>query len=330
MIKNNNFFIKKIDSVVFLGYENIHEEFKKINKSLNIKSFIISAKKKFKTDRKVYYYPKQKIDNSFKKLIFKICNPNNTLFVSYTSRWIFNKANIDNIFAGNIINFHNSRLPTEAGGGGYSWRIMKNDRIFNLLAHVIDEKIDTGPIISEKTSIFPSFCKVPEDFDSHESKYLKEFYKEILVALKNKKKFILKHQQKSLRRYNPRINSNINGWIDWDMSSHDLVNFIDSFGNPYIGASTYIKKKQRVFIKEVHLHGAELPNHPFMSGIIYRKQNNWIVVSTKDSNSLIIEKVLDNKGKNIIEKLKEGDRFYTTPDKKFISRSMRIKYVLKN
>ena len=150
------------------------------------------------------------------------------------------------------------------------------------------------------------------------------------MALKNKKKFILKHQQKSLRRYNPRIDTNINGWIDWDMSSHDLVNFIDSFGNPYIGASTYIKKKQRVFIKEVHLHGAELPNHPFMSGIIYRKQNNWIVVSTKDSNSLIIEKVLDNKGKNIIEKLKEGDRFYTTPDKKFVSRSMRIKYVLKN
>ena len=67
-----------------------------------------------------------------------------------------------------------------------------------------------------------------------------------------------------------------------------------------------------------------------MSGIIFRKEKNWIVVSTKDENSLIIEKVLNKKGVNIINELKEGDRFYTTPDKKFISRSMRVKYLLKN
>ena len=67
-----------------------------------------------------------------------------------------------------------------------------------------------------------------------------------------------------------------------------------------------------------------------MSGIIYRKTKKWIVVATSDKNSLIIEKVLDKRGKNIIDELKIGDRFYTTPNKKFVSRSLRIKYVLKN
>ena len=330
MIKNNLFFIKKIDRVVFLGYEKVHDEFIKINKSINIKSCIISAKKRFKTNHEIYYFQKQKINNDFKKLIYKICDPKKTLFISYSSRWIFKKDDIKNLFEENIINFHNSRLPLDAGGGGYTWRIMKNDRIFNLLAHVIDEKIDTGPIIREKHDIFPSVCKIPKDFDDHEHKHLIKFYKEILTDLKKGKKFSLKFQQRSLRRYNPRINSEINGWIDWDTNSYDLINFINSFDDPYSGASTYINKKQRIFIKKAHLHGAELPNHPFMSGIIFRKEKNWIVVSTKDENSLIIEKVLNKKGVNIINELKEGDRFYTTPDKKFISRSMRIKYLLKN
>ena len=78
---------------------------------------------------KFIIFRKQKINNDFKKLINKICDPKKTLFISYSSRWIFNKDDIKNIFTGNIINFHNSRLPLDAGGGGYTWRIMKNDRI---------------------------------------------------------------------------------------------------------------------------------------------------------------------------------------------------------
>ena len=38
---------------------------------------------------------------------------------------------------------------------------------------------------------------------------------------------------------------------------------------------------------------------------------NWIVVSTKSKHMLLIEEVLDSKGKNIINNLKVGDRFYT-------------------
>ena len=92
MIINNRFFIKKIDRVVFLGYEKVHDEFIKINKSINLKSSIISAKKRFKTNHEIYYFRKQKINNDFKKLINKICDPKKTLFISYSSRWIFNKS----------------------------------------------------------------------------------------------------------------------------------------------------------------------------------------------------------------------------------------------
>ena len=52
-----------------------------------------------------------------------------------------------------------------------------------------------------------------------------------------------------------------------------------------------------------------------MSGLIFRSEKDWIAVSTPDQNSIIIEKVFDKKGVNILNKLKEGDRFYTTPEK---------------
>lgn len=329
MIKNNKFYLKKINTIVFLGYEEIHEKLTKINESLKIKSIIFSSKKKIKSSCEIKYYRQQKLDKKFEKLILDNCIPDSTLFISLSARWLFNKKIINDLFKNNLINFHNARLPIDAGGGGYSWRIMRNDRVCNLLAHVVDENIDTGPIIFEQSSVFPSICKTPQDFENHESLKFLSFYKKIISDLMIGKKFQLLHQQKTLRRYNPRINSNINGWINWDMNSYDLVNFINAFDDPYMGASTYINKKQRVFIKKVQIHGSELPNHPFMSGLIFRNEKNWLAVSTPDQNSIIVEKVFDKNGNNILNKLKEGDRFYTTPEKKFISRSVRIKYKIK-
>ena len=59
------------------------------------------------------------------------------------------------------------------------------------------------------------------------------------------------------------------------------------------------------------MHGGEVPNHPFMSGIITRHDKKWLVVSTKNRHSLLIEKVINADGKNVIDNLKVGDRFHT-------------------
>ncbi|MDA8533308.1 hypothetical protein N9K34_03865 [Candidatus Pelagibacter bacterium] len=326
MIKNNKFYLNNLETIVFLGYKPIHENLIKINKKLKIKSVVITAKKKVISNNDIRYYNKSKPDKSFEKLIISNCDPKNTLFISLSSRWLFKKDLIDNLFKKNIINFHNARLPMDAGGGGYSWRIMRNDRICHFLAHVIDTQIDTGPIVAEQSLVFPSECRTPLDFENYENQNFLNFYENIIKKLKSQKSFSLSNQQKSLRRYNPRINTKVNGWINWDTSSYDLVNFINAFDEPYMGASTFIKNKQRVYIKKVQLHGGEVQNHPFMSGLIFRHEKKWIVVSSPDQNSIIVEKVLDKNGKNIIHDLKEGDRFYTTPEQKFLSRSKRVRY----
>ena len=49
-----------------------------------------------------------------------------------------------------------------------------------------------------------------------------------------------------------------------------------------------------------------------MKGLIVRNDNDWIVVAIDEKNYLIVEEVLDTKGRNIINKIKPGDRFFTS------------------
>ena len=143
-------------------------------------------------------------------------------------------------------------------------------------------------------------------------------YEIFIDCVVKKKSFNLISQPKYLGNYYPRLNSEINGWIDWNNDSVMVERFINAFEDPYPGAKTYINNK-RVIIKQAQLHSGELPNHPYMAGLIIRKSEDWIVVALNDQNNLIIEKVMDKKNKNIISKLKQGDRFYTPL--KFIEKS---------
>jgi len=105
----------------------------------------------------------------------------------------------------------------------------------------------------------------------------------------------------------------LNGYIDWNLNSYDLYNFINAFDDPHQGASTFINRTKigRLFLKSVHLHGGDTSNHPFMTGIVSRHDKKWITVSTTGKHMLLIEKVLNEKNKNIIDEIKEGDRFFT-------------------
>ena len=72
---------------------------------------------------------------------------------SIGSAWIF-KKNIIDIFKSRIYNIHGANLPSDRGGGGFSWQILKNNKNGFSCLHKINEKIDYGNII--KTSKFSS------------------------------------------------------------------------------------------------------------------------------------------------------------------------------
>ena len=325
MIKNNKFYFNELRNVVILGNLESLEVIKKINDSLKLNTFLITSPSFKNNSKNIKIKIFKKLNNSFLNYIKSNFNIEKTLFVSFGPRWIFKKNIINKLFKKNLVNFHSSRLPIDAGGGGFSWRIMKNDRLGNCLVHLVDECIDTGPILKNKEFIFSNDFKTPMDFEKQNTKYFHAFYKSFIMDLKLKKKIQIKYQSQNLRRYNPRLDTKINGWIDWFNSSNEIFNFINAFDEPYPGASTFVGKN-KVRLKQVHLHGGEINGHSFSTGIIIRKNKDWIIVSTTDNNCLIIEKVLNSMNQNIIKTLREGDRFFTPVSQLVSSRSKRVFY----
>tara|TARA_Y100000816_G_C26102822_1_gene584994 strand:- start:200 stop:1213 length:1014 start_codon:yes stop_codon:yes gene_type:complete len=314
MIKKNQFFIENLKNVVFLGQSDYFLDYIKINNSLKLKTIIITSSNQSKfIDKKIKFKVFDKLDQKFEKFILRNIKIENTIFISLGARYIFKKNMIENFFLNNLINFHGTRLPLDAGGGGFSWKIMREDRIDNQLVHLIDEGIDTGPIIDNQSSLYPKNCQIPKDFENYRCKKFVEFYSKVLKKINNGTFFNLKYQVNYLGRYNPRLNTETDGLINWDLESYDLYNFINAFDDPYKGASTFLDngKFGKLYLKKIHLHGGDSSNHPYMSGIVSRHDKDWIVVSTKSKHMLLIEKVLNKNGENIIKKIKVGDRFYT-------------------
>ena len=326
MFKNNKFYIEKLQHIVFLGESKILDQLENINLKYNLSSHVVTSQdqaKSIKKNKKIIIT--KKIDNNFKKKITSLVDIRNTLFISLGARWIFKKQDIFDFFKNNIVNFHSTRLPFDKGGANISWKIINGDKIDNQLVHVVDDTIDGGAILLNKKSIIPNNCKTPHDYMEYHNKQFLYLYEEFIKRLNKEDKFLLYRQPDYIGNYNPRLNSEISSWIDWSMSSSHLTRFIDAFDEPYTGAKTFINDKQ-VYLKNVHLHGGDFSSHPFKKGIVARHDKKWLTVCTSDSGTILIEKILNKNKKNIIDSIKEGDRFYTPNKFLDISLSKRIKY----
>ncbi len=329
MSQNDYFNFNNLKSIVFLGNLSNIEELVKINKKLKINTTIISGTDQSKQiNPRLNHYIFNKLDNKLKNFIKKKFDPDTTLFISLGARYIFKKEHINDFFFNKLINYHAARLPFDAGGGGWSWRIMKNDRIDNQLFHIIDEKIDGGPIIDAQLSLIPKNIITPKEFEEFRKKKFKIFYSNFIKKLQKKFKFKLVNQLEYIGNYYPRLKTKYNGWIDWNLDAHDLLYFINAFDDPFEGASTFVNNKnfKKVFVKKAQVHGGEQLNHPYMTGLVLKKNKSWIIVATAGKYCLILEEVLDQKGKNVINKINVGDRFFSKKEVLDKAKSLRIFY----
>ena len=327
MIKNNKFSLSNFSNVVIFGHPQ--PKIIEINKKLGLSTIVITSldQSKLMNKKLIKYKIFNSVNEECIKFLKKTLNFKRTLFIGIGPRYIFKKNTIK-IFENNFINIHNSRLPLDAGGGAGSWTIMREDRISNMCIHMMTEEIDGGPIIANELSLFPKECILPIDFMNYSSSRMIKFYENFMKKLVKKSEFELRPQLHYLSRYNPRLNTEISGFIDWNMNSYDLKNFINAFDDPYMGASTYLNNGNfgKLYLKKVQLHGGDYPNHPHMSGIISRHDKNWLVVCTASKHMLLIEEVNNYKGENIISKIKVGDRFFTPTEKLDQARAKRIYY----
>lgn len=290
-LKQNRF------SVVVVTGERHLKEFVGTSKNIILKDFL--------TDNNIEFIISEDI-NTDNDVINKITKQ--TLGISIGAPWIFKPKFIE-YFEGKLINLHGARLPQDRGGGGFSWRILRNERLGVCLIHQIDAGVDTGNIIKYKEFFYPQSCRIPIDYQNYStSKYyilLDEFIKEIETG----KELETIKQQEYFSTYWPRLYTNIHGYIDWTWKLKEIERFICAFDDPYKGTITFLNSNKVRFKKCLFITNDGI-FHPFQKGMVYKIRKGVLFIAGEDG-SLIIESIKDESNVDIIDKVKVGDRFYT-------------------
>jgi len=308
----------EIDNILLLGGGNIFAKtslfLEKINLHANIiisnsqKDEIVDDKNKLTLEQflnrnnKQYY-----ISNDINKdpLIRDMIN-DNTLGFSINARWLI-KNNFIDLLQGRIVNIHGANLPKHRGGGGYSWRIMSDDRTAGVCIHLIDSGIDTGDILLNKDYEFSKDYSKPIDYYKFAEKKMEALIQTFFNKIINKDNFTSIKQDNDKSSYWPRLSTDKNAFINWGWSVKEIHRFICAFDDPYGGCKTYIND-ELVHIKSSSIYSTEMEHHPYQAGIIIRKNSKGYFVAIKDG-MLLVSNIVGNNKKSV--KVRIGDRLFT-------------------
>jgi methionyl-tRNA formyltransferase len=237
------------------------------------------------------------------------------IVLSFGARWILKGKIRDTLFRGVVFNAHGTRLPNDRGGGGFSWRIMRGDRIGILLLHQIDDGIDTGPIVLSEEYIVPRQMQTPAE---HEAYYLQELGRFVCAFLQQvisgPCRFDVRPQSNFSSTYYPRLHTATHSWIDWSWPAAEIERFILAFDAPYPGARTFWRDQTAV-LRNCQLHVGEIGHHPFQAGLIVRNNRKWLTVALGGAYCLLVSDARDESGSDLLLQMKEGDRLFTPQSK---------------
>jgi methionyl-tRNA formyltransferase len=281
-----------------------HQTLIKLIKDPEIKISFICARydgkdetlKDYAKSYKIRYIKNKNINsNEFISVIQKYkCD----LFVSMSFNQIF-KSKIINLPKYKTINCHAGKLPFYRGRNILNWVLINDEKEFGITVHFVDEGIDTGDIILQKS------FKIT-DQDNYET-LLKKAYVECanilydaILMFKNKNVNTLKQNKVhpiGSYYYKRKKGDEI---LNWNQTSRQIFNFVRAICKPGPCAQTFINKK-KMKINKVELVDKAI-NYKSVVGTIVNINPTNFIVKTKDSFIKITEFEFDGN-------LKIGDRF---------------------
>ncbi len=246
-----------------------------------------------------------------------------TLGIGFGETWRFDRKTIDK-FDGKLLDFMGIPLPRYRGGAHYSWLIMRKEKKWGCNLQLINEDMvqgvfDSGEIIKSMEYSFSPTARIPQDYFDEAVKIELDFLKEFLQEIKEGREFELRKIEEEKSIYFPRLYTLKHGFINWSWKVEDIVTFICAFDEPYKGASTFISDK-KVFLKDCYSESKDGSFHPFQVGLIYRKDKKSIYVTAVDG-SIVLKKITDEKGNDLMGTVKLGERLFTPSEK--LEKSMR-------
>ena len=219
------------------------------------------------------------------------------LFVSMSYNQIFKRRIID-LPKFSTINCHAGKLPFYRGRNILNWALINDEKEFGITVHYVDEGIDTGDIILQRT--------YPITDEDNYNTLLEVAYKECPDILYH----AIKEIQNGTAHRIPQDVISKNGLycgmrsvgdevIDINSTSRELFNFVRAICTPGPRAVAYLNGEP-VFINKVK-YCSKYPNYKGTNGQILGKIDGMPILKTKDSYVLIEEYESEIK-------LKIGDR----------------------
>ncbi|MCW5588096.1 MAG: amino acid adenylation domain-containing protein [Legionellales bacterium] len=209
------------------------------------------------------------------------------------------------------INYHDSLLPDYAGLNSTAWAIFNKEETHGISWHVIDDGIDTGPILIQKTVEINSVSETAESLNIKCASKAIEAFKELIHEIELST-VTAQQQDLSKRTYYPS-NKAFSGFgiIDWNCKAGHIdrvcrsLNF-GSYNNRLTSAKVWLKRKLYV-VSEVFVTKKISTVDP---GKIAEIQDECVYIATADFN-VGIKTILDFRGqlicfKELINKLNLG------------------------
>lgn len=220
-----------------------------------------------------------------KNFLEKVKSYNCDLFVSMSFNQIFRKEIFD-IPKFKTINCHAGKLPFYRGRNILNWALINDEKEFGITVHYIDEGIDTGDIILQRT--YPI-----SDADNYYS-LLETAYKECAVILYDSIKLIQYNKVEPISQQNIDPTGFYCGKrgrgdeiINWHQSSRELFNFIRAVCVPGPRGTTFYNDI------EVKINSSRLikcsQSYKGKPGQILVKTKDGYLIKTQDTFIEIIE-----------------------------------------
>lgn len=234
------------------------------------------------------------------EFIDKMKKYNVDLFVSMSFNQIFS-AEMINLPHLKTINCHAGKLPYYRGRNILNWVLINDEKEFGITVHYVDEGIDTGDIILQRSYTISDNDTYRTLLDRAYIGCADLLYDSLKVIQTNQVSAKKQNEIDAIGMYCGRRQVG-DELIDWNQTSREIFNFVRAICIPGPRAVCY-RNSDKILINRVHeVNGA--CNYKGIAGQVIGKGKNGVYVKTQDNIVEIIE--YEIQGGNM--RLKIGDR----------------------
>lgn len=219
------------------------------------------------------------------------------LLVSMSFNQIFKEKILESVPMG-VINCHAGKLPFYRGRNILNWALINDEKEFGITVHYVDQGIDTGDIILQRT--------YPITDEDNYNTLLKTAYLECPNILYDAIKLIQtdkvsRTKQTDIHPIGMYCGMRMAGdeILDWNQTSRQIFNFVRAICKPGPQARCY-NEESEVFINRVREIKDAIP-YTGIPGQIIGKSKDGFYVKTKDTFVEVLEYTSQ-------KKLRVGDR----------------------